>query len=358
MGDMFKLVYLQCSGRQRGEKLSAAPQSIMDARKFYGREVNEISDTDSEMDSSSESCSDESELEFVSTGSSSNSSNEEEPPEDSSENEETNGESADDTWIALCQPLIGQGSTIFADNFYTSVPLAEKLLKEKTYYCGTLRKNRKFVPKSLLNAKATGIKVYHWKDKRSVLCLSTIPKHTDTLVPSGKKNRNGVEILKPGCVIDYNAAKKGVDISDQMTSYSTSLRRSTKWYRKVAIELLTGTSVVNAWVLSKKYYSRSSVSITEFREQIAMFLVTGSNSESVKSGRRSQIIDGKRGQRTLIEPTTTKTRKRCHECYKMLAANERSAVARVKTHRVKTYCDDCEGKPYLCVNCFAITHAK
>ncbi|KAF2361030.1 hypothetical protein FHG87_008214 [Trinorchestia longiramus] len=78
----------------------------MDARKFYGREVNEISDTDSEMDSSSESCSGESELEFVPTGSSSNSSNEE-PPEDSFENEdealqeETNGESSADTWIAM-----------------------------------------------------------------------------------------------------------------------------------------------------------------------------------------------------------------------------------------------------------------
>jgi len=241
--------------------------------------------------------------------------------------------------LQLCQPLLGQGSTIFADNFYTSVPLAEKLLKEKTYYCGTLRKNRKFVPKSLLNAKVktgemisqqnvAGIKVYHWKDKRSVLCLSTIPEHTDALVPSGKKNRNGVEILKPGCVIDYNAAKKGVDISDQMTSYSTALRRSTKWYRKVAIELLTGTSVVNAWVLFNKYYSHTSVSITEFREQIAMFLVTGSHTERVKSGRRSQIIEGKRGQHTLIEPPTTKTRKRCHECYKMLSANEGSAVAR------------------------------
>lgn len=73
--------------------------------------------------------------------------------------------------LQLCQPLLGQGSTIFADNFYTSVPLAEKLLKEKSYYCGTLRKNRKFVPKSLLNAKVktgemilqqnAGIKVYH-----------------------------------------------------------------------------------------------------------------------------------------------------------------------------------------------------
>jgi hypothetical protein len=34
-----------------------------------------------------------------------------------------------------------------------------------------------------------------------------------------------------------------------MTSYNTVLRRSMRWYRKLAIELLTGTAVVNAWAV-------------------------------------------------------------------------------------------------------------
>ena len=45
--------------------------------------------------------------------------------------------------LQLCDPCLRQGKTVYADNFYSSVPLAEKLLDEHTYYCGTLRKNRK-----------------------------------------------------------------------------------------------------------------------------------------------------------------------------------------------------------------------
>ena len=129
---------------------------------------------------------------------------------------------------------------MYADNFYSSVPLAEKLLDEHTYYCGTLRKNRKQIPKSFQNAKlkrgemiskqnAKGVKIFNWKDERNVLTLSTIPEHSGELVPSGRRTRTNVEILKPSSELDYNAAKKGVDMSDQLTSYSSALRRSSKW---------------------------------------------------------------------------------------------------------------------------------
>jgi len=47
----------------------------------------------------------------------------------------------------------------------------------------------------------------------------------------GKHNRKGYEVFKPKCIIDYNKAKKGVDYSDQMSSYHTSVRKSLKWYR-------------------------------------------------------------------------------------------------------------------------------
>ena len=114
--------------------------------------------------------------------------------------------------LQLCNPILGQGTTVYADIFYTSVPLAEKLLHEHTYYCRTLRKNRKRVPKSFQNAKfkkgemisqqnAKGVKLFNWKDKRNVLTLSTIPEHSGELVPSGKKTRTNVDILKPNSVL-------------------------------------------------------------------------------------------------------------------------------------------------------------
>ena len=91
--------------------------------------------------------------------------------------------------------------------------------------------------------------------------ISTVPVHSATLVPSGKSNRNGEEILKPDCVLAYSNAKKGVDVSDQINSYHTSLRRSLKCYRTVAFEIITGLSVVNAHKRYNKYFAATPMHI-------------------------------------------------------------------------------------------------
>jgi hypothetical protein len=45
---------------------------------------------------------------------------------------------------------------------------------------------------------------------------------------------------------------KGVDISEQIGSYNSSLRETVKWYRKVVLELICFTLVVDAWYIHKK----------------------------------------------------------------------------------------------------------
>lgn len=82
--------------------------------------------------------------------------------------------------------------------------------------------------------------------------ISSVPHHTDQVISTGSKNRNGEDVCKPPAIIAYNKAKKGVDISDQMSSYYTSLRKSLKWYKKVIFEVMLGTCVVNSWVISKQ----------------------------------------------------------------------------------------------------------
>ena len=59
--------------------------------------------------------------------------------------------------------------------------------------------------------------------------LSSIPEHSDQFKATGKKSRDGKNIMKPQPVIDYSSAKKGVDMSDQMASYHTALRKTKKW---------------------------------------------------------------------------------------------------------------------------------
>ena len=47
-----------------------------------------------------------------------------------------------------------------------------------------------------------------------------------TLIPSGKKTHKGIEMKKPKSVLDYNVAKKGIDLSDQMSSYNLALKKN------------------------------------------------------------------------------------------------------------------------------------
>lgn len=45
---------------------------------------------------------------------------------------------------------LGPGYGITTDNFFTSLPLADKLLEKEMTLCGTLRKNEPYIPEELL----------------------------------------------------------------------------------------------------------------------------------------------------------------------------------------------------------------
>lgn len=96
----------------------------------------------------------------------------------------------------LLEPLTPKtGRILYADNFYSSIDMAEKLYKMNILYCGTLRVNRKGVPEEFKNKMKKGeikgkqkgnIKIIKWVDKRPVLMLSTFPEHDATLIDTGK----------------------------------------------------------------------------------------------------------------------------------------------------------------------------
>jgi len=175
--------------------------------------------------------------------------------------------------LDLMENLLDKGRTLCTDNFYTSVSLALELLKRETHLIGTLRQNRKLNPKNVIQSKLKvgesvaeeceqGIVVQKWKDRRDVLVLST--RYANEMI---SVQRRGQEVKKPKNVVKYNKYKSYIDISDQMKSYNACLRKGLKWYRKLAIELLTGTALVNAFVAHQEI-SKSPMSITDFRQEI------------------------------------------------------------------------------------------
>ena len=81
------------------------------------------------------------------------------------------------------QRLQQKGYIVYTDNFYSSPELFKALSDLDFGACGTARKDRRGIPKSIssanlqrgqvLSAREDGVLSLKWRDKRDVLLLST-----------------------------------------------------------------------------------------------------------------------------------------------------------------------------------------
>ena len=58
------------------------------------------------------------------------------------------------------------------------------------------------------------------------------------MVETGKSNREGNQVMKPTMVSSYNTHMGGTDRIDQQLHSIQSLRKSNKWYKKLALRLV------------------------------------------------------------------------------------------------------------------------
>lgn len=153
-----------------------------------------------------------------------------------------------------------EGYHMYTDRYYTSIVLAEELLKMKCHITGTIKINRKGIPdpikkprfgvnKSIAYKKGRTM-MLSWKDKRVVTLLSTSDSAgfiTKTRFLRGGEQQN---VDKPKVVVNYTESMGGVDRADQYASTYCFLRKSLKWWRKMffwGMEM----SCINSYILYK-----------------------------------------------------------------------------------------------------------
>ncbi|KAL6730335.1 hypothetical protein Aduo_001315 [Ancylostoma duodenale] len=137
--------------------------------------------------------------------------------------------------MALTEGLLDSGGKVcFSAIIITPIPLASihtsggNTYFEKTNLVGTLWRNRKGLPPTVISRKLKegqqmaqqkrdGVLVLKWRDRRDVLMLPTM--HDDSA------NVN----WKPNLIEEYNKGKPFIDISDQMASYTLYVRKTTEW---------------------------------------------------------------------------------------------------------------------------------
>ncbi|KAJ1360664.1 hypothetical protein KIN20_038418 [Parelaphostrongylus tenuis] len=140
------------------------------------------------------------------------------------------GHLAERVVMTLMDDLLDEGRHLYIDKWFTSVSLAESLLRRNTYLTGMCKKNRIGLPKDIIQRKLSkgqwaakqkenGVMVLRWKDTQDIIILSTA--HDISLIPNTSK---------PEVVESYRKRKASMDSSAQMTSYSPYSTRSNKWH--------------------------------------------------------------------------------------------------------------------------------
>lgn len=132
--------------------------------------------------------------------------------------------------INLAEDLLDKGRLLDADNYYTSIPLAEFLSSRNTDLLGTVDKKRRGSCKEVVQTKLgagemcvqqkNNITLLKWRDKRDVTMLSTC-HGKETAMSQGRNPKQ-----KPCMVIEYNIGKRGIDVADKLASYNNPIRKT------------------------------------------------------------------------------------------------------------------------------------
>ena len=254
----------------------------------------------------------------------------------------------------LLKKLHGKGYHVYFDNFYTSPYLCKLLLSTGFGSCGTLRLDRKDVPKSFQKADVALGEVVHykdgelmglkWRDKRVVALLTTIHKEGTVTKQRRRKGATGGHqtVQKPLGIDQYNAYMGGVDKSDQLVTYYGYNNFSRKWWKRVYFHLLDVT-LVNAYVLYYKTCEGKVLSHMDFRIEVAKGLI---GAECFTSLQLAPVVDSPArliGHNHFPEPSGQ------HDCE--VCSNRKSGKRKTTTY----ICCSC--KVPLCVYpCFKTYH--
>jgi hypothetical protein len=134
----------------------------------------------------------------------------------------------------LTKTIHGTNRNLTADNWFTSVPLAEQLL-ERPYnltFIGTIRNNKQEIPVEFKHnlSRLVGTSIFGFNDKLTLVSYKPKPQKTVLLI-STMHDKPSVDPVsgKPLIVLSYNETKGAVDTFDQMYGHTSCSRKTRRW---------------------------------------------------------------------------------------------------------------------------------
>lgn len=145
----------------------------------------------------------------------------------------TEAKTAADYVKKLVESIKGSGRNVTYDNWFSSVPLADELLKDyQLTSIGTLRKNKREIPPSFLpNKNKRPLTSQFAFDQQKTLVSFTPHKNKSVILLSTMhyKEEINLQTSKPVIIHDYNSTKGGVDTFDKMMHSYSCARNTRRW---------------------------------------------------------------------------------------------------------------------------------
>ncbi|XP_017765490.1 PREDICTED: piggyBac transposable element-derived protein 4-like, partial [Eufriesea mexicana] len=121
--------------------------------------------------------------------------------------------------MSMYRPIANFGHTLFTGNWYSSPNLFQKLQSMQVNAIGTVRCNRKNMPKELATIKlkkseaisrsCIGILAAKCKVKKGTYLLATKHKKIEMMEVEKKRRKNNITVTKLSIVLEYNDGMDG-----------------------------------------------------------------------------------------------------------------------------------------------------
>ncbi|XP_050310635.1 uncharacterized protein LOC126746418 [Anthonomus grandis grandis] len=168
---------------------------------------------------------------------------------------QTNGLPLADHFVtSLTAPIHGTNRNVTMDNWFTNIPLAEKLLKRpyNLTILGTIRKNKPHIPPELLeNNKQRQINTSMYAYSETCTLVSYKPKNNKIVNLLSTMHKNGtvnINTKKPEMIMSYNSTKGAVDTFDQMCQNMCANRKTKRWPMCIFYNMIN-IACINAYVI-------------------------------------------------------------------------------------------------------------
>ncbi|KAJ4430815.1 hypothetical protein ANN_19406 [Periplaneta americana] len=137
------------------------------------------------------------------------------------------------TVLQLFREIQNSGRNVTCDNFFMSVPLAQKLLNMKLTIVGTMKQNKTEIPQIMKANKSRQVHSSEFGFNGEMTLVSYVPKRNKSVILLSTTNNDKTVIPdmknKPEIIIYYNKTKGAVDMLDQMTRNFSCKRKMKRW---------------------------------------------------------------------------------------------------------------------------------